>query len=68
MVSIANLFHLATKTNNLDHTVRFLRKSARSAFRHPPGYWLPWTWLAAPGGFSDYSVKTARIVWTPLGS
>jgi catechol 2,3-dioxygenase-like lactoylglutathione lyase family enzyme len=50
MPGIANLFHVAIKTNNLDDTVRFYEEVLGLHRITRPDFGYPGAWLAGPGG------------------
>lgn len=67
MPSIANLFHVAIKTNNLDAAVRFYTEVLGP---HPvarPDFGYPGAWLAAPGGAAIIHIYAGGAALGPGG-
>jgi catechol 2,3-dioxygenase-like lactoylglutathione lyase family enzyme len=67
MPSIANLFHVASKTNNLDAAVRFYTEVLGL---HPvarPDFGYPGAWLAAPGGAAIIHIYAGGAALGPGG-
>lgn len=68
MPSIANLFHVAIKTNDLDATVHFYRNGwgCNPVARHDFGY--PGAWLAAPSGAAIIHIYAGGAALGPGGA
>jgi catechol 2,3-dioxygenase-like lactoylglutathione lyase family enzyme len=67
MPSIANLFHVAIKTNDLDDTVRFYTEVLGL---HPvarPDFGYPGPWLAAPGSAAIIHIYAGGAALGPGG-
>jgi catechol 2,3-dioxygenase-like lactoylglutathione lyase family enzyme len=66
MVTIANLFHVAIKTSNLDDTVRFYTEVLGPQPVTRPDFGYPSAWFAAHGRTPHYSYLclSRMLEWT----
>jgi catechol 2,3-dioxygenase-like lactoylglutathione lyase family enzyme len=67
MPGIANLFHVAIKTNNLDATVRFYTEVLGLHPVDRPDFGYPGAWLAAPGGAAIIHIYAGGAALGPDG-